>query len=132
MPITYEIRVAENSVITRWVGSIADDAMISAYTDLYSDTDWKSGFSEIADLQGADLGKISVAGLRRLSKLVDRSVGRIPYNFRSAIIAPAGSSYDLARIYSAYAYLSPEKVEVFGTENEAYEWIESERVFHTF
>lgn len=111
MALTYQIDHANQVMVSRWVGAITDDAVVTFYTEVLADPAFDFDIREIVDLREADLGELTPDGLKRLYNVLvegiqaEQQQGRDPDKVaRAAVIAPKDRNFGLGRMYSAHAH----------------------------
>ena len=118
MPATYEIDVARRLVLTRAWGVFTEQDLLGHFTSLGADPDFRSTFSQLADLRDVERAEVRREFIRRyaLENLFDRRAQR-------AIVVSSAEHYELARIYADFAQYAPQNVRVFRDMHDAEEWL---------
>ena len=123
MPISFTIYEGQELFVSLWAGSVSDLDMLSSYKDLFENEQYKPGYNEIVDARNAQMDGVTSVGLRNLASMVNQYLSGKTVSFKTAIIAPANSSFGISRMYEVFANDSPEQVRVFREPNDALEWI---------
>ena len=115
-------RDAENLVISVFAGKV-DDAELEAHVEgLITEGRLKPGFRELADCRGiTSQDQVTTEGLRRTARL--EAVSRLPEGGPLALVAPSGSTYGVARMYSVFAEKTRREIAVFTEIEEACGWL---------
>lgn len=122
MSILHAVNQELKIVLSTWIGAVSDLYILQSYKRLYESEFWKPGFNEIIDLRKAGLGAITDEGLLNLNSLVRSYTDGKCDSFDSVLVATDELASDLALTYEAFNEDAPEKIMVFKSLGEAFEW----------
>ena len=119
-----EIRVTEydNYIECCPIGAFTDDSLIQKYHDLWASDDYRPINPEIHDFRTAELGKVTVSGLLRitgLSRQFHPKDGRHPI----ALLANDERGHFYSRMASRLSKERNPNVRVFRDHAEAVAWV---------
>jgi hypothetical protein len=126
MPIRYTIHADLGLVVTRFTGQVSDEEFVDTYRRIMADSAYVPGTNELADLRQVELLDLTARGLRQVEELTGERYAGTGAAFRTAILAPADSSYGMARMYEVFAEDGPEHVRVCREMADALKWLDLE------
>jgi hypothetical protein len=125
MPISFTVIADGNYVISKWEGKITDDEMLRSYKEFYEGPNWSRSLNELVVLGNTlNVEKITNEGLTALADYVAHHfTAHNVQSSKTAVFSRNDLSFGLARVYEAFAYLSPEEIDVFRDLEKAKSWI---------
>ena len=119
MPWSYDIDVAHRILRVRFWGSLSNQDLLDADTQLRSEVDFRPDFDEIINARGADWSALTAEGIRSLTaRPVIFAAGS-----RRAIVADTDFGFGMARMFELQRGEKAGEIRVFRDLVEAERWL---------
>ena len=120
MPETYEIDMDQRLVRARAWGVFSNADLRDHYLLLIADVRFEPSFLHLANLSDVTEFALEPRVIAEIASWPVFDVGT-----RRALIAPSDVAYGLSRMFSLHAERAGQNVQVFRTEQEAVDWLNS-------
>lgn len=124
MPISYQIDVKHQLVLTTASGTLTDDDVLQFKFRLVRDPDFRPGMSELSDIRNVEKIEVTTIGIRQMVEQ-DKKDAKFIASHRLAMVASDDVVYGMARMYQTLTESTMDNVKIFRDINEAHAWIES-------
>ncbi|MCG8590482.1 MAG: hypothetical protein MJE66_14425 [Proteobacteria bacterium] len=125
MPIDYRIDAARKVLVAEGHGQIRDEDLLDYARRMFADPGRHLAAHELVDLtRASDDSEITADGIRELAEYWRGRYDLITGG-RLAIVANSEVAYGLARMYQLMRDDGPDRIRVFRSLDEAWEWLES-------
>jgi hypothetical protein len=104
-------------------GSVTDQEFLESYRTLFENPNMNLGYRHLVDLRDANCSPRSTAALRSFAVDIRNrcgGAGKVP---KTAVIAPNDVSFGLARMYEAFADVTPREFIVVRSAEAALSWL---------
>lgn len=124
MPITIRVDPAARVRFAVLEGTIDDEALLNAFTEVLESPDFDPTLSDLVDARGARRVDVTPAGVRRLADLVQQ-IDRLALPTKVAVVATDDVAYNAACMYEAIraGQQAPAEHRVFRDIEDAREWL---------
>lgn len=123
MPITYEIDERADRVTLRFIGTVTDADLMTAFQGLYQDPRHRVGMAELTDCRPVERVEITGLGLQRLADATRAWLDWSATTWKVAVVVPNDEIFGLGRMYELLREGSPEHVRVFRDMTAAERWL---------
>jgi hypothetical protein len=122
MPISYQLDLTRNLILTAASGVLTDDDVLTLKRQLATDPAVRAGMSELSDVRGVTDLQVTTQGVRRMVWHDARLEPNAPAP-RIAIVATQDVIFGMARMYQQLASDARPEVGIFRDYNEALQWL---------
>ena len=127
MPVTIRADDAARVRYSIMTGTVTDDELVAAYTELLADPDFDPTLNDLVDTAEVNRVEVTPSGLRRVADVVSQ-IDRLAIPTKIAIVATRPAVVALARLYALYReqQRAPAQHRVFRNVDAAKRWLASE------
>ena len=123
MPITFQIDVDQNLILTTASGTLTDEDVLGLKTQLVQHPDFRLGMGELSDIRNIDRLAVTPAGVRAMVQQ-DKDHQDHVASHKLALVISEDVAFGMARMYQMLTESTMENVGVFRDLDEAKAWLQ--------